>query len=141
MSETVIFTSKELNVEFTGSLQELIGLNIGLIDGFSYGKEFDNANYLTKDYSKDAEMLIKKLLNKRHDVAIENKYVIKAYASKLNSRDELTFLSPPIHTQSLYVGFSKTNELGILSNEFSKHLADFKNTQAYKEILIKYNVR
>ena len=140
ISKTVFFTKNDKGIKFKGSYEDLRDYTIGVITGFSYGDAFDKADYLKKDSAVDAHMLITKLLNGRHDLAAENKVVITAYAIKMGVRDKIRFLEPPIHTQRLYVGFSKAKKLQKLCNDFSRFLTEFKTTEAYKAILEKYGV-
>ncbi len=141
ISRTVLFTAADKDIKFTGSYEELKGLLIGVIAGFSYGDAFDKAAYLTKDEARDAEMLIGKVLKARNDLAAENQAVVSASARKMGVSDKIRFLEPPIHTQKLYVGFSKAKDLKKLSEDFSKQLGEFRNSEAYKAILDKYGVR
>ncbi len=140
LSKTVLFTKVGNNIEFKGSYEDLKSYTIGVISGFSYGDSFDKAYYLKKDYAQNAQMLIKKLLNDRHDLAAENQVVISGYALKMNVKDKIKFLNPPIHTQKLYVGFSKVKGLKQLCDDFSIALSKFKNSQEYRVILEKYGV-
>ncbi len=141
ISKTVLFTTAGSNIKFDGSYEKLKGYSIGVISGFSYGDAFDKAEYLTKDTVKNAELLIGKLLHGRNDLGAENQAVIRAYAHKMKVQDRIRFLKPPIHTQKLYVGFSKMKGLKKMSENFSIALGKFKNSEAYKKILRKYGIK
>lgn len=144
VSRTVFFTLADSAVTYTGSFDSLKNYTIGVIDGFIYGDKFDHAVYLKKDTAINAEMLISKLLYKRNDLAAENQAVIIAYASRMGVSDRIRFLDPPIHTQKLYVGFSseksKKEEMKKLCTDFSRGLSEFRKTDAYSNILIKYGI-
>lgn len=139
ISKTAFFIKTDNDVQYEGSLNKLRDLSVGYISGFSYGEQFDKATYLKKDPAINPTILINKLLAGRNDVAAENQTVIEGYASKMGVINKIRFLSPPIHTQKLYVGFSKSAGLK-LCNDFSKALANFKKTEDYMSILKKYNV-
>ncbi len=141
LSRTVFFSTSDKNIKFTGSYEELKGLLIGVILGFTYGDAFDKAAYLEKDESRDTEMLLTKVLKARNDLGAENQAVVSASAKKMGVADKIRFLEPPIHTQKLYVGFSKAKDLKKLSEDFSKQLGEFRNSDAYKAILEKYGVK
>ncbi|MEW6262543.1 MAG: transporter substrate-binding domain-containing protein [Thermodesulfobacteriota bacterium] len=141
ISRTVFFTTVDRNIKFTGSYEELKGYSVGVIMGFSYGETFDKASYLKKDEAENASMLIGKLLKGRNDLAAENQAVINASALKMGVKNKIIFLEPPIHTQKLYVGFSKAKGLNILCDAFSKSLGEFKKSESYKAILEKYGVK
>lgn len=140
ISKTVFFTSKNNLIPYNGSLTELKDYTIGTIMGFSYGDEFDNADYLKKDDVLDAQKLIKKVITGRNDLGAENQAVIKAYALGLGEIETIRFLEPPIHTSKLFVGFSKINQLEAMTNEFSECLRKFKLSDEYKGILKTYGI-
>lgn len=139
-SKTVLFTTRDRRIKFEGSYESLKGYTVGIIMGFSYGEKFDSASFLNKDESKDVGILISKLLKGRVDLAAENKFVVGAYAKKMAVAERIRFFEPPIHSQKLYVGFSKKKNLQGLSDRFSKALREFKKTDAFRAILRKYGI-
>ncbi|QTA80203.1 Extracellular solute-binding protein, family 3 [Desulfonema limicola] len=141
LSKTVFFTTADKNIVFTGNYESLKEYTIGVIAGFSYGDAFDKADYLKTDNSKDAQMLIRKLLGGRNDIAAENQAVVISNALKMGVENKIKFLETPIHFQNLYVGFSKASTQESLCEDFSKHLKEFKNTELYKSILEKYGIK
>jgi polar amino acid transport system substrate-binding protein len=140
ISRTMLATTIDHQISFNGSFEELHNYVIGYIMGFTYGEAFDKATYLKKDEAKNAKVLIKKLLKGRNDLIAENQTVLKALAQKFGIKDQIKFLNPPIHTQKLFVGFSKVNKLAELSDRFSKALSSFKKTKSYHNILAQYNI-
>jgi polar amino acid transport system substrate-binding protein len=140
VSRTAFFTRANREITFSGSYGELQGHTIGVIAGFSYGEAFDQADYLRKEEVPDAKMLIRKVLSGRNDLAAENQAVISATALAMGVKDELRFLEPPVHTQKLYVGFSRYKQLDELCRQFSQTLARFKKTEAYRSILARHGV-
>lgn len=140
ISKTRFFQKINNNITFTGSLEKLKGYTIGVILGFSYGDVFDQAEYLQKDESIDTYMLITKLLKDRNDLAAENQAVVNATAFQIGVKEKIRFFGPPIHSQKLYVGFSKANKLKKLCYEFSILLREFKKSEHYKVILGNYGI-
>lgn len=140
ISKTVFFTAADKRIPFSGSYEELIGYIIGVISGFSYGDVFDHTDYLTKEPVKNTDLLIGKVLCGRNDIGVENLAVITAYACKMNIKEKIRFLKTPIHSQKLYVGFSKKNELEQLCKNFSKFLGEYKKSNEYGAILQKYGI-
>ncbi len=141
VSRTVFFVRNGHNIRYDGKLEQLKNYTIGVIMGFTYGDEFDKANYLHKDEAVDAYTLIMKLIYGRNDIIAENQAVITTRAKDMGFSDRIVPLSPPIHTQRLYVGFSKSNNLQSLCDAFSTKLSAFKNTQEYRAILAKYGLK
>ncbi|WDP91690.1 MAG: transporter substrate-binding domain-containing protein [Desulfobacter sp.] len=141
ISRTMLFKKYGKPILFNGSYKRLEGYRIGVIMGFSYGKTFDQADYLQKDGAVDTKMLITKLLKGRNDLAAENQAVVIATANQMGMRDRIEFLTPPIHTQKLYVGFSKAHRrLEGLCRNFSILLREFKKSEAHRAILEKYGI-
>jgi polar amino acid transport system substrate-binding protein len=140
ISRTVFFIPAGKNIRYDGSLKRLRNYSIGVIGGFSYGKAFDEADFLIRDTALDARMLITKLLRGRIDMAAENKLVITGTAIRMGVLDQIRFLEPPIHTQELYVGFSRAGELETFSRSFSQALKHFKHTPHYRRILSRYGL-
>lgn len=141
VSRTSFFTVAAKRIYYTGDYRQLKQYKIGVILGFSYGDAFDQASFLDKDASIDAKTLLSKLIMQRIDVGAENEAVLSAEAARMQVEDKIMFLSPPIHTQHLYVGFSKAKNLASLCQRFSSELAAFKKTERYVAILKKYRVR
>ncbi len=140
ISRTLFFTRKDSKIRYRGSLEDLKGYNIGVIAGFSYGKEFDNARYLKKEAVVDSERLVNMVLGGRCDLGIENQAVIKGIAKELGTESSIRFLIPPVHAQKLYVGFSRAVHLEKLAADFSAALSEFKKTEHYRAILRKYGI-
>ncbi len=140
ISRTSLFTRRDNQIRYGGSLKDLKGYTIGVIAGFSYGAAFDNADYLKKEEVANASRLIKMVVSGRFSLGIENEAVIRGVAGDLGVAGSIRFLSPPVHSQRLYVGFSKWHDLYGLVVEFSRNLKDFKGTKEYKDILRKYGV-
>ena len=143
VSRTVFFTAAlpaGRAAAYDGDLASLRGLRVGVIMGFSYGEAFDHAEFLDKEPAVDVDILINRVVNGRNDLAAENEAVAKASATRLGVRDRLLFLEPPIHTQNLYVGFSRAKGHARLAEEFSRALATFKASPRYRDILRRAHV-
>lgn len=140
VSRTLFFTKTNTRVRYKGSLKDLKNYSIGVVAGFSYGKAFDDAAYLDKEEVANTERLLNMVLGGRYEVGIENQAVLNGIARKLGVERSVRFLYPPVHTEKLYVGFSKKARLHKLAADFSEALAQFKNTDEYKAILRKYGI-
>lgn len=140
LSRAVFFTKADSPIRYDGNLEALKGLNIGLINGFSYGEALDRADFLKKNYAMNTKALIKKLLAGRNQVAAENRTVVSGHIRKMGIADRIRFLDPAITTEKLYVGFSTKNALRNLVGPFSEALSAFKQSESYRTILHKYGV-
>lgn len=137
-SNSAFFTTTDKNISFNGSYEDLTKYTIGVISGFSYGPSFDSADFLSKDKANNTEQVVKKLVKGRYEIAIGNTAVISVTAKNLGVRSDIRFLTPLVHSEKLYVGFSKAGNHAELSDAFSKSISEFTTTAEYKEIMVRY---
>lgn len=140
LSRTVFAARKDRVPAYAGNLEALRGLRIGVFLGFTYGPAFDAAGFLEKDPAVDTAILIEKLMARRDDLIAENQVVIKALARRMGLLDRLVFLTPPIHHQRLYVGFSKAGGMEGVAGDFSRALKAFKESGQYRAVLARYGL-
>jgi len=138
LEENAFFTAKGSGIKFNGNLNDLKKYTIGMIQGYSYGDEFDNASYLKKDENTDNETLIKKVAGGRTDLGIGNILVINYVAKELGLDKKIEFLKPSLSKDGLYIGFSQKAVSKDFAKKFSDALVKFKKTSAYKNLLKKY---
>jgi polar amino acid transport system substrate-binding protein len=144
LSQNAFFTLKDnlpkCNV-FTGDLKQLKGNKIGILNGYSYGTEFDNADYLMKDDGADTEhILFKKLIKGRFLLGIANINTITYIANKEDLMDKIVFLKPYMPSLKQYIAFSKATKNQKIASDFAAALSHFKTTAQYREILAKYGL-
>lgn len=140
VSKTVFFASSDSDFVYGGTLESLKGKTVGVVDGFSYGDDFDKADYFSREMAVNTEILIMKLIHKRSDLAAENMTVVKATARNMGFDGKIKFFEPPIHSRKLYAVFSKKNARQDLCLEFSKALSEFKKSDSYLKILEEYHI-
>ena len=138
-SNSAFFTTIDNDISFGGNYEDLKEYTIGVTRGFSYGPAFDSVKFLKKEDATTTEQVVQKLLKKRYDIAVGNTIVVSAIAKKIGVYSKIRFLTPLVHMQELYAGFSKAGKYGSLTSEFSKVLMEFKKTSANFEIMERYN--
>jgi polar amino acid transport system substrate-binding protein len=90
------------------TLDDLKGKTIGLVQGFSYSKEFNEAGFLTKDISAtNNETLVRKLAAKRYDVIIGDFNTLNFLAARNHLSDQIRFLPKIYQDVPRYVAFPK----------------------------------
>ena len=141
VSKTLLFIRRESPIVFDGSFEKLKRYSFGTTRGFSYGKKFDDADYLKKEEVLNQQAIINKVVHGRNDIGIGNQLVIMGLAEKMGLSNDLKFLEPPVHMQELYVGFSRVKGLERMAEDFSEALARFKKTDDYLAILDKYGLK
>lgn len=132
------FTLKSKKIDFSGNYTSLHTYTIGVVDGYSYGAEFDSYSGLKKVATLNEEHLLEMLKHGRFDIAVGNKSVILYYAEKKGLADTISFLTPHLSGELLYIGFSKNTTNNEIHLKFARALKTFKKTKKYQQILKKY---
>jgi polar amino acid transport system substrate-binding protein len=132
------FTASFNPIEYTGNLADVVNRKIGVMDGFSYGVDFDHTKFAAKTIAKSSEQLINLVQNGRVELGIGNSKVVTYSARQMGVVDKIRFLSPPVTVSPLFIGFSKKCVERDFVDRFSRHLQEFKKTPAYTHILEAY---
>ncbi|KKJ75347.1 hypothetical protein WH95_18700 [Kiloniella litopenaei] len=134
----VVPKSRENEIAFTGNLELLRDYRIVTQAGFSYGYEFDNADYLKKYAAPTLNGLKDLLLNGRGDLGIV--YLSDFYSAYKDTDilDKFTIIDPPVLERPMYIGFSKKAEKDNISVFFAEKMLEFKATEAYEALYNKY---
>ncbi len=140
IDSNAFFFTADSDIKYTGDFKELKDYLIGYIKDYSYGPEFDNADFLNKDPARTEISMINELVSKRRDIIIGSVLVIKHQAGKMGLSGRLVDLKPHLNDNPMFIGFSKKRGKKQQAEEFAKALKQFKTTDKYKEILLKYGV-
>ncbi len=134
--EDSFFSSKDNTISFSGNLKDLSTYLIGTTRGYSYGQEFDKADYLKKiPVDKEQNLLNLLLVKKRYDLILGDKRVIINYATEMGLNDNLRLIQPPLIKAPLYIGFSKVNGNSSRNRKFAEGIIAFKQTEKYQIIM------
>ncbi|GAB6095755.1 transporter substrate-binding domain-containing protein [Desulfatiferula olefinivorans] len=140
VSDTALFTTADQVMDFSGSLDALAGKVVGVTSGFSYGPVFDKADGLIRDEAITTEQVVRKLLAGRYSIAVGNVAVVSLISREMGCAGHIRFLAPLVHSEPLYVGFSKKKVSNDDVQAFSKALTAFKARPEYRAILARYGV-
>lgn len=132
------FTSSSNSIKYSGKLTDVVNHKIGVIDNYSYGKNFDNTDFTNKTIVQDPKQLILLVQRKRIELGLGNSKVISYLAKKMDAADEIHFLSPPVTISQLFIGFSKKRVDKDFVNQFNKQLQKLKTSKKYAEIIQAY---
>lgn len=132
------FTSSSNSIKYSGKLTDVVNHKIGVIDNYSYGKNFDNTDFTNKTIVQDPKQLILLVQRKRIELGLGNSKVISYFAKKMDAADEIHFLSPPVTISQLFIGFSKKRVDKDFVNQFNKQLQKLKTSKKYAEIIQAY---
>lgn len=133
-----VFARNESEIS-VGKLDDLKGLVIGVNTGYSYGKEFDAYKGLKKDYSRNINMQVRKLMSRRMDVAVAVEMPFRYISEKMGIADKIKRIYV-ISESASYLAFSKTGgeKNRLRTEKFSQILKTLKKEGAVQKIIDKY---
>jgi len=136
------FARKNSTIRFDGDLNSVRGVNIGIINGTSYGKKFDAAvkdgTLWRIDRTNTIDSNLQKLAVGHVDLIPSYREVLLDAANRLGLRSEIEELSPPLESVPSYLAFTKVRDLSKLSQSFDKELASMKQDGTYDRIVARY---
>ncbi len=117
------------------TLNDISGLTVGTVRGYSYGSGlFDNAtNFKKDDAAKDNINILKKLTGGRVDMIIGDENVLTAEAKKLGVLGEIKFLPKAVANVLRYANFPKQNK--VQADKFKAGLDRIIASGEYQKIL------
>lgn len=143
MPQTVsLFVLRDSTIEWNGDISSISQYRIGAVIKVSYGDIFDGAvnnNILTRvDRVSSGELNMKKLLMKRFDILISNKYGALDILTKMGKLNHVRELSPIVQSVPSYIAFSKKRNLISMRDKFDSVLKEMKNDGTYERIINEY---
>lgn len=136
-----LYAEKSRPASYRGDLQTIVGSKVGTVSSISYGKIFDDMKNRFKIESVDTlELNFKKLVAKRIDYVVSNRYSAAYTLAKLALDQDVVEVGPPIEVIPSYIAFSKKNKLSSLRDRFDAELVSFKKSARYRQILKHYRV-
>jgi polar amino acid transport system substrate-binding protein len=134
--ENGFFIRNDQNISYK-QLNELKEYKIGILRGSSMGKKFEEARPLLKIKEfNNIDQGIKLLLIKRIDLMVDAKAVTMYLLNTKfqDSKNNIKYISPPISSEKLYVGFSKKIDAQIIT-DFNKGIDMIHADGTYEQIL------
>lgn len=132
------FAHTDSDITFDGNLQGFKDYRIGDVHGFSHGEKYDNAvkeGILSNiDYTNSNEQNVKKLVNKRLDLIISDKYIVWDLLKQMDAQDTLQHVYDLEQIPS-YLAFSKKRNLSGIIVQFDQALAEMKTDGTYDRII------
>jgi polar amino acid transport system substrate-binding protein len=139
VSPWVVWVRTDSNIQFN-VLNDLKGLNCGVVRGYSYTPEFWDFLKTKGRFSlvSDDETNFKKLGAKRIDYTVSELGNGLEIIKRLNLKDIIPLAGNPIKKDGLYIIFNKKTVSVEFADKFSQVLKEFKKTKDYKNIYNKY---
>ncbi|WDP90275.1 MAG: transporter substrate-binding domain-containing protein [Desulfobacter sp.] len=131
-SEIYLCSKKDAKISFT-TLKELKPYRIGLVMGYVNPTAIENADYLTKDYVVTDFQNLKKLIGRRVDLIVIDKYVathsVKTSPFLIANITDLVFHSPALAKLPVHAMFSRAvpgymKKVDAFNRELAKVIKD-----------------
>ncbi len=134
------FKRKDQDINYT-TLKDLQGYTIGVVRGWTYSEEFDQATFLQKDVVKDRRSNLLKLIHGRIDLTpdVEHDVHLRLHANFPEHADDIETVGKPLVVHLLYTIVSKANpNHKNIVEDFNRGLKMIKNDGTYNKILDAY---
>ncbi|MBI9013781.1 MAG: transporter substrate-binding domain-containing protein [Clostridiales bacterium] len=141
MSRTCLFVKADSAIDFDGDLFKLSEYTFGINRGYSHGEEFNDAfanNLLIVEEAEDIPQNLKKLLNDRIDILLDNELVVLMNMKNLGYQDQIKVLKPEYRNAPLYNMFSKKNDLYEMAEMFNEKVLEIKEDGTFQKIYNSY---
>ncbi len=127
--------------DFNG-LDSLSGKSVGVVRGYGYSDDFQNAKNFKRPEAKDLLSNIRKLIAGRINLTLEDELVARAVIAKHDPGllGEIEFSSTPLASNALHVtsGLGNAKHKQLIA-DFNKGLAEIKANGEYQKIINSLN--
>lgn len=130
------FSRKDASFKYD-TLDDLKGLKIGLLRGYTYGKAFDDSQIFVKDIADSHLSNLKKLEYERIDLYPCDELVGIYLAKQNNLMSELKILPKPLKVMDGYIGFTKGKHRKVI-DKINPIILEMKNNGKIESIINKY---
>ena len=134
----VLFVRKDSILKFD-TLEDLKGIEIGVMRGYTYGTDFEKSTFITKSESNSHRSNFMKLVLGRINVYPCDKLVGIHVAMKNNVMSELKILPTPLKIMDGYIGFTKGKHREVI-NRINKELIEMHQNGEIEKIIDEYIV-
>lgn len=119
-------------------LESLDGKTIGTIRDYAYGDAFTNYDGYNAEVSTDLLTNIRKLVNERVDLAVEDELVARHQITKEDAAllDQVEFVDPPLSSEGLYMTVGHANpKAETIIEAFNEGLKAMKEDGTFATIM------
>ncbi len=131
----VYFVRANSSITDITSINDLKGLNVGVIRGYAYSDEFMKANDFEKEYVTDIVQNVMKLALGRVDIVIANKLPFKLETKMQEHENTIRMLPTPILVSERYIAFHKDEKGNALAKRFQIKLDELKLNGRVQKII------
>ncbi|HYD32415.1 MAG TPA: transporter substrate-binding domain-containing protein [Azospirillaceae bacterium] len=117
-------------------LEDLTGKKVGIVSGFAYTTDFDQAGFIVKEAATDNLLNLRKLMAGRIDAAIGDLHTLAWLVKQEKIGDKVRFLPRPLAEVPRYIAFPKPRI--EQANRFGKALDELKADGTIQSIVAKW---
>ncbi|XPV76091.1 MAG: substrate-binding periplasmic protein [Desulfovibrio sp.] len=142
IERVVLFVRSGESISYNGDLMSLKDRSFGVVNGFSYGKRFDEYSK-TKvishiDASASIQTNFRKLLDHRFDILLNEHLAALSVLDEMGARNEVTVLSPPLESSESFIVFAKSPKYINLSRKVDSALRQMTKDGTTARLLSRY---
>ncbi|GEM_PF-2368496 len=124
---------------YNGELSRLKDFRIGIIFGWTYGPEFDNADFLNKVLTNSPRNQLVELLAGQYDIIINNKASFLQQASELKLSRAFKIIEPSVYALPVKIAVShRYQNSQNLIQSLNQALDVFLSSKKYRQLRLKY---
>ncbi|WP_066504700.1 methyl-accepting chemotaxis protein [Abyssisolibacter fermentans] len=123
------------------SYEDLCSYNVGVIDGYSYNKTFDEDSRVSKEYSLNEKNLFKKLIKNQIDCIVMNEYTANFYSDLFSISEDIKihpFKFKASSTSEHRLGVAKNSKNADIIQVFEQEYKHMEESGEIKKILSNY---
>ncbi len=132
---------KDNQLDYDGSLDSVKDRKIGVIRGYSYGKNFDHNKLKNLIEVNSEQQLLLMLLEKRVDLILVNIDHLKYKYSHLTGFSNVTSMDVAGDDYDIYLAFSKKRQHEALAKRFAPVISRIRKTEKYQQIVQSYYLK
>jgi polar amino acid transport system substrate-binding protein len=140
-TRTVFVTRADSPLRDIATLDDLQGLVVGTVAGFTYDGGFDDRTDMIREASKDEFTNVRKLLLGRSDVIVIANPALNFVVEELNARDKLRILPTPLADEDRYIAFHRTPEGDLRARRLQQAIESLHASGRIQEIILSHVAR
>ncbi len=134
-TKTVFATTIDSSIQDVKAPQDLEGVVVGVVNGFTYDDDFDARTDIAREYSQDDFTNMRKLLLGRADVIVGGITTLNYIARELNAQEKIRFLPTPLVEHDRYIAFHKNQTGSEMSVRLQEALSQMHTSGRIPEIV------
>lgn len=137
----VMVARRDRHPDWTGSIEDLAGRRVVLINGWYYGKAMEDAlGSFDIAIANSADQGLLMVANNRADTVALTERDALGGVERLGFADRLMLLTPPFGSRAGYLALTRAHDLGVVREKLEQALATLHQTGEQAAILARYGL-